>query len=133
MVRERRVPHQHSFVLDRRNPITDNFCCPSRRSGPDRRANFVQCAARRLRDTCKVFRNSFRSAFAFRRGSAFAGFRFLHSRHATNTSIPSSCPIHTNWQGAPFSDYFALFQSSEFAERFLAKEACLSAKPSLLY
>src|ERR1019366_6145275 len=83
-------PHQHSLVLERRNPIADGLGGLGRHSRPNRRAQFVQSAAGGFRDASKVFLNVFRSGVAFRRRTAFARFRFLHASHATRTTASKS-------------------------------------------
>jgi hypothetical protein len=91
VVRKRGEPHQHSFVLERRNPIADGLGSLRWHSGPNRRANLVQGAAGGFRDTSKVFINVFRSAVAFRRRTAIARFHFFHKGNATRTSTSSPC------------------------------------------
>src|SRR6266567_4888279 len=92
VVRKRGEPHQHSFVLERRNPIADRLGGLRWHNGPDRGANLVQGAAGWFRDTRKVFINGSRSTVAFSRRTAMAGFRFFHGGNATRPSASSPCP-----------------------------------------
>src|SRR5438876_22045 len=87
VVRKRGEPHQHSFVLERRNPIADGLGSLRWHSGPNRRANLVQGAAGRFRDTCKVFIHGFRRAVAFRRRTAITRLHFAHASNSIRTSI----------------------------------------------
>src|SRR5713226_4578452 len=89
VVRKRGEPHQHALVLERRNPIADGLGSLRWHSGANRRANLAQGAAGGFRDTSEVFINVFRSALAFRRRTATAGFHFFHARNATRTSASS--------------------------------------------
>src|SRR2546425_1689337 len=89
VVRKRREPHQYPFVLERRHPIADCLGSFRRRSGPNGRANLVQAAAGGFRDASKVFVNVLRSAAAFRRRTAFAGFHFFHAGNSKRTSASS--------------------------------------------
>jgi hypothetical protein len=83
MVRKRSDPHQRpSFVFECRYPVADGLGGFRRHSGPNRSANFVQCAVGRFRYGGKVFVNAFRSVAAFRGRSALAGFCFLYAGHA---------------------------------------------------
>src|SRR6202165_3317162 len=91
VVRKRGEPHQHSFVLERRHPVADGLGSLRWHSGPNRRAHLVQGAEGGFRDTGKVFINVFRSAVAFRRGTAIARFHFFHAGDATRTSTSSLC------------------------------------------
>jgi len=92
VVRKRGEPHQHSFVLERRNPIADGLGSLLWHSGPNRCANLVQGAAGGFRDTSKVFINAFRSALSLRDRTAIGRFRFFHADNATRTSTSSPCP-----------------------------------------
>ena len=92
MGRKRGVPHQHAFVLERRYPVADGLRWRSR---PNRRANLLQSAARWFRDACKVLVCGFRSAFAFRSGTALARFCFFHARNRTKASNLASMPQPT--------------------------------------
>src|ERR1700722_4016479 len=89
MVRKRREPHQYSFVPNRWDLIADGLSGLGRHSGPNRRAEFPKIASCGFRDTCKVFIDVLRSAFAFRRRPAFASFSFFHARNATSTLLSS--------------------------------------------
>ena len=101
VVRKRREPHQHSFVLERRNPIADGLGGLRWHSGPNRRAHLVEGAAGGFRDTSKVFINVFRSAIAFRRRTAIARFHFFHAGNATRTSTSRPCPSSLAVTGLP--------------------------------
>src|SRR5712692_1749851 len=92
VVRKRGEPHQHSFVLECRNPIADGLGSLRWHSGSNRRANLVQGAAGGLRDTSKVFSKVLWSAIVFRRRTAIARFHFFHAGNATRTSTSSPCP-----------------------------------------
>src|SRR5438876_6187779 len=92
VVRKRSEPHQHSFVLERRNPIANGLGSLRWHSGANRRANLVQGAAGGLRDTSEVFINIFRSTVAFCRRTAIVRFHFFHAGNATRTSTSSPCP-----------------------------------------
>src|SRR5258708_7234192 len=91
VVRKCGEPHQHSFVLERRHPIADDFGSLRKRSRPNRRANLVQGAAGGFRDASKVFIDAFRSALAFRRGTALARFSPYHAGNSRRTSTSSPC------------------------------------------
>src|SRR6266851_3624555 len=91
MVRERGEPHQHSFVLERRNPIADGLGSLPRHSGPNRGAKLVQGAAGRFRDTSNIFADVFRSASAFPGRTAIARFHFFHAGNSRRTSASSPC------------------------------------------
>jgi hypothetical protein len=57
--RKRSEPHQHSFVLERRNPIADRLASLRWHSRTNRLANLVQTAAGGFRDTSEVFFSRF--------------------------------------------------------------------------
>src|SRR5260370_20812418 len=65
VIRERREPHQHFFVPERRNPIADDLGGLSWYSGPNRRANLVQGAAARHPGTRAGYTDTFCCAPAF--------------------------------------------------------------------
>src|SRR5438093_1329190 len=92
VVRKRREPHQHSFVLERRHPIADCLGSLGWHSGPNRRANLVQAATGGFRDASKIFINILRSAAAVRRKTTIAGFPSLHAGNSKRTSASSPCP-----------------------------------------
>src|SRR5712691_3719455 len=92
VVRKRGEPHQHSFVLERRNPIADGLGSLRWHSGPNRGANLVQGAAGGFRDTGNVFIHVLRSTVAFRRRTRIPRFHFFHAGNATRTSTSSPCP-----------------------------------------
>src|SRR6266478_4090502 len=107
VVRKRGEPHQHSLVLERRNPIADGLGSLRGHSGPNRRAHLVQHVAREFRDASKVFINAFRSAFAFRPRTALARFPLFHAGNTTKTFTPSLVlgvpPNPSTWKTLPHS------------------------------
>src|SRR6266436_6014732 len=66
VVRKRGEPHQHSVVLERRNPVADRLGGFRWHNGANRRAKLLQGVARRLRNGRKILVKAFRSAGAFR-------------------------------------------------------------------
>src|SRR5713226_2173756 len=97
MVRKRGEPYQHSFVLERRNPIADGLGGLGRRNGPNYRANPVQGAAGGLRDACEVFVDVFRNGVASHPRTAITGSRFFWSK-----SVAATMRLVHGWP-APFS------------------------------
>src|SRR3989442_8516437 len=104
VVRKRGEPHQHSFVLERRNSIADGLGSLWWQSGPNRRAKFVQGVAGGFRDACEIFVHVLRDEVAFRARTAITGSRFFHAGNTTRafaSSLPLSLQIdETKGKGA---------------------------------
>src|SRR5437667_2977975 len=104
VVRKRGEPHQHSFVLERRNSIADGLGSLWWQSGPNRRAKFVQGVAAGFRDACEIFVHVLRDEVAFRARTAITGSRFFHAGNTTRafaSSLPLSLQIdETKGKGA---------------------------------
>ena len=79
MVRKGGVPHQRSFVLERRYSVADGLGSIRWHSGSNDGANPIQGAAGRFRDASKVFVKILRSASAFLGRIALARFHFFHA------------------------------------------------------
>jgi hypothetical protein len=98
MVRKRGEPNQHSFVLERRDPVTDGLGRFGRNSGPNRHANLVQGAAGRLRDASNIHQrvsercclspqNCDPQISVFSCGAIFKNFHFKTIRQTAKPSV----------------------------------------------
>ncbi len=78
VVRKCSEPCQDPFVLDGRNSMADRLGSVGWRRGANRRANLVQGAAGRFRDSGEVFIHGFRGDLALGRGTSGARFCLFH-------------------------------------------------------
>jgi hypothetical protein len=94
VVRKGGVPHQHSFVLENRNSVTDDLGSLRRYGGPDCCADFFQGTAGGLRDPREVFVSVFGCSSALCNRTALTRRRFLHARNATPSGSSRTTGAH---------------------------------------